>query len=69
MVEKYSPIEFNCMDCGIHVYALGYWQGNPRCAQCIWLSGIKDPVERERLRQFLKDIDDTRDSDHGRTQI
>jgi len=28
-----------------------------RCSTCQWIADIKDPVERERLRRWLEDLD------------
>jgi ribosomal protein S27E len=47
-------IEFNCMDCGIHVCVFGNWPGNLRCAQCQWLSEIEDEGDRLKLRTFFR---------------
>jgi hypothetical protein len=55
--QRVHPIEFDCVDCHIHVYAFGCfkWEHNRRCATCQWLYEIEDPIERERLRLFLKE--------------
>ena len=61
--KRYSggigPIEFDCIDCSIHVYGFGKfeWERANRCATCQWLSEIEDPEKRERLRRWLKEND------------
>lgn len=51
-----EPREFICRDCGIHVLTYVHPAANDQdyCAECIWLRSIDDPVEREKLREFLK---------------
>jgi hypothetical protein len=53
-------IEFDCGDCGVHVYEFGREAppAPPRCAVCQWLADIADPVEREKLRVFLAQRED-----------
>jgi hypothetical protein len=49
-------IEFDCAECGVHVFAMGLVEPAPpgqRCAHCQWLADIPDPVEREQLRARL----------------
>jgi hypothetical protein len=48
--------EFECIDCGVTVVAFGPPTANDDsvCATCAWLRGIDDPVEREKLREFLE---------------
>jgi hypothetical protein len=52
--------EFICRDCGAHVDAFGepdaFKPANDQdlCAECLWLRSIEDPVEREKLREFLR---------------
>jgi predicted RNA-binding Zn-ribbon protein involved in translation (DUF1610 family) len=51
-------IEFDCPDCGAHVFALGLTEPVPpgqRCATCQWLA---DPAERAKLRVFLAQRED-----------
>jgi hypothetical protein len=53
-------IEFDCADCGAHVYAVGLVEPPPpgqRCVPCQWLANIPDPVEREQLRAYLIEIE------------
>lgn len=49
------PREFVCTDCGTPVFSFGESAANDQdiCAECQWLRSIADPIERERLRQFL----------------
>ena len=52
-----APHEFICRDCGIHVVMFSeHMAANDQdyCAECLWLRSIDDPVEREKLREFLK---------------
>ena len=53
MIEP--PREFDCIDCGIHVLQFMPHQANDQnlCAECTWLRSVEDPVEREKLREFL----------------
>jgi hypothetical protein len=45
---------FVCVDCGYDVYVFGYHSPEQiRCSTCQWIADIPDPVERERLREFL----------------
>lgn len=48
--------EFDCIDCGVHTISIGFVPANdePICATCKWLREIEDPVEREKLKTFLK---------------
>jgi hypothetical protein len=48
--------EFTCKDCGTLVFAFGEQHANDQdlCAECIWLRAVEDPVDREKLREFLK---------------
>ena len=57
--EGIVPIEFDCIDCSIHVYGFGSltWEKARRCASCQWLSEVEDPEEREQLRSWLKEND------------
>lgn len=47
---------FVCRDCGVDVVSFGPVHANDQdiCAECLWLRSIEDPVEREKLRQFLR---------------
>jgi hypothetical protein len=46
-------IEYDCVDCRVHVYEFGRAAPSepPRCATCLWVSEIEDPIERERVRK------------------
>lgn len=48
-----QPIEFDCADCGCHVYTFGR-EGAPlplRCGVCAWVAEyVTDPAEAERWR-------------------
>jgi hypothetical protein len=48
--------EFDCADCGTHVYSYGEAAANDQdiCATCQWLRDVEDPEDREMLRAFLK---------------
>jgi hypothetical protein len=49
------PIEFDCIDCGIHVLLFIPVAANDQyiCAACTWLRSIEDPVERALMRKHL----------------
>jgi hypothetical protein len=49
-------IEYDCGDCGAHVYEFGRDAppAPPRCAVCLWLAELPDRVEAERLRAHLQ---------------
>jgi hypothetical protein len=49
-------IEYDCGDCGVHVYEFGREEppAAPRCAVCLWLAELPDQVEAERLRAHLQ---------------
>jgi hypothetical protein len=53
--------EFDCLDCGDHVVALGALAANDQdiCAKCLWLRSIEDPDDRAMLRAFLNKLGDT----------
>lgn len=53
-----EPVEFDCVDCGIHVYAFGCWDKDPRCLTCKWINMATDPVEKMKLRAFLTNEED-----------
>lgn len=48
--------EFDCVDCGIHVVSFAH-EREPTdarvCLTCRWIRNIADPIEREKLREFL----------------
>jgi hypothetical protein len=50
------PREFTCIDCGCLVTHYGETAANDDdlCVECSWLRDIADPVEREKLRAWLK---------------
>ena len=51
-----GPVEFDCIDCGIHVVAFNYLaaaNSQDLCFTCQWIRSIEDPEEREKLRAFL----------------
>lgn len=55
-----EPIPFACVDCDCEVFQ--FPAGSPipeppRCATCQWLADVPDPLDRERLRAWLKEID------------
>ena len=54
------PREFTCVDCGAHVAVFGELIANDQdlCMECMWLRSIEDPVDREKLREFLKRRDE-----------
>jgi hypothetical protein len=55
-MNETDVIEFDCPNCGVHVYAAGLTEPPPlgqRCAHCQWLADIPDPVVREKLRASL----------------
>lgn len=48
--------EFDCVDCGAHVYALNIPSSHSRdrCAQCEWVTAHATSAEHEAyLREFL----------------
>jgi hypothetical protein len=47
------PREFTCLDCGIAVTSFVEPAANDQdiCFTCQWLRSIKDPVQRELIRQ------------------
>jgi hypothetical protein len=48
---------FICADCKIPVFdVLG--QVRERCLTCQWVAEIEDPVEREKVHEFLAEIND-----------
>lgn len=49
--------EFTCTDCGTDVTFFGVEAAaneQDLCATCLWLRAVEDPVEREKLREFLQ---------------
>ena len=53
-----AVIEYDCQDCGAHVYAFGRppVPGKDRCAGCQWIAAIPDPAHRAALRSQLGHI-------------
>jgi hypothetical protein len=52
--KPYTPT-FVCIDCKAKVYdALD--QVRERCLTCQWLADIEDPVERETLRRWYREL-------------
>jgi hypothetical protein len=50
------PVEFDCIECGVHVFAIGaiVVPEPPLCAVCGWAREfIPDPVERAKLHARL----------------
>lgn len=46
--------EFTCKGCDTYVYLISPVPPlNQKCSECNWLDGIADPIEREKLRDFL----------------
>lgn len=60
------PIEFDCIDCGVHVFQFVNLQFTPGsqanddhvCAECAFIRTIEDPAEREALRRILQRMRD-----------
>jgi hypothetical protein len=50
---KAAPLEFDCVDCGSHVFRYGWPSSSQRCGTCQWLADMPDPAEREKARAFL----------------
>lgn len=50
-----EPREYDCRDCGVHVFQYLASAANDQeiCATCLWLREIDDPEEREALRKLL----------------
>jgi hypothetical protein len=49
-----EPAEFDCIDCGLHVFAFGRPPSTKdRCAGCQWLAEIPDTDHRAVLRAQL----------------
>jgi hypothetical protein len=50
-----EEIEFDCLHCGVHVYAFGPppEPAPTRCSTCDAISHIDDPVERTKLKRIL----------------
>ena len=50
---------FVCMDCAYDVFQFPATplRNLPRCATCQWLADMPDAVNRERVRQWLNDLD------------
>ena len=50
-----EPREFDCIDCGTHVYSYATHAANDQaiCFTCQFLRGVDDPVERDKLRATL----------------
>lgn len=51
--EPATADEFDCPDCGWHVYSLPPRVPPPtRCGLCLWLEEfVSDPAEREAIRE------------------
>jgi rubredoxin len=50
----YRPaIEFDCPDCGHHVYLIGAARAPDRCSVCQWIVDYLPPEERDAVRQRL----------------
>lgn len=50
------PMEFDCADCGCHVYAFGRVGDPPpvRCGVCAWITEyVPDPEKARRIRARL----------------
>ena len=47
--------EWDCIDCGVHVYAMGHvpTPQPERCAVCQWLAEVPDPADREAMREHI----------------
>lgn len=46
---------FTCKDCGCSVYdALGCVR--ERCRPCQWVADIPDPVERQKIKEWLTEL-------------
>jgi hypothetical protein len=54
-VDEPEPNQFICIDCGYEVFWYGVKPAEDRCATCAWIAKIDDPIEREKLKRFLKD--------------
>jgi hypothetical protein len=51
------PVEFDCQDCGVHVFSYGIDKAPdpPRCASCVAIRGIPAGPDREAVRATLYD--------------
>jgi hypothetical protein len=52
------PFEFDCQDCGCHVFAFGRVPTPPpvRCGVCVWIAEhVTDPAEAARIRASLRE--------------
>lgn len=47
--------EFVCEDCGAEIFSISPIANDdsPVCCVCEWLRAVEDPVERQKLREFL----------------
>jgi hypothetical protein len=58
MTESNETCEFDCVDCGAHVVSSDPVTNDQKlCGVCQWLRGVADPVERKRLRAYLKELE------------
>ena len=50
------PREFDCVDCGVHVvfFTPIYANDQDLCVECSFLRSVRDPEEREKIREILK---------------
>lgn len=58
MTNPARPTEFDCLDCGCHVYAFGRAPNLPpvRCGVCAWIAEyVTDPAEATRIRSRMAD--------------
>lgn len=56
VAQMSGPREFECEDCGTHVYT--FLERRPGttdnlCAECDFLRTVEDPVVRDQLRELL----------------
>jgi hypothetical protein len=57
--ERPSKPDFVCIDCDYDVYSFPHMPppDPPRCVTCQWIARIEDPVERETLRRWYRELD------------
>lgn len=64
-VEHHGPVEFDCIDCGAHVFSYFYTGQAKRCATCQWIEDINiTEDEKENLRKWFSSFGEEDVQDH-----